>query len=46
MDNLIIKLSQKFSDASRYQKVKFFFRSLLTDKNFLYKKYFAIIKYL
>ncbi len=40
MDNLIIKLSQKFSDALRYQKVKFFFRSLLTDKNFLYKKYF------
>jgi|LGOV01.1.fsa_nt_gb voltage-gated potassium channel len=40
MHKTIVKLSYKVHNASGYQKVKSFFRSLLTDKNFFYKKYF------
>ena len=40
MHKTIVKLSYKVYNASGYQKVKSFFRSLLTDNNFFYKKYF------
>ncbi len=36
----IVTLSFEIYNATRYQKVKSFFRSLFSDKTFLYKKYF------
>lgn len=40
MHNFILKLSQMIDNSSRYQKTKSFFRSLLEDVNYPYKKYF------
>ena len=40
MHNLILKLSTKIDSSLRYQKTKSFFRSLLNDTNYPYKKYF------
>ncbi len=42
MHDLILKLSHKIDSSIRYQKVKSFFRSLLEDVNYPYKKYFDI----
>ena len=40
MHNFILKLSHKIDSSVRYQKTKSFFRSLLEDVNYPYKKYF------
>ncbi len=40
MHDLIVKLSHKIDSSVRYQKIKSFFRSLLEDINYPYKKYF------
>ncbi len=40
MHNFILKLSHKIDNSSRYQKTKSFFRSILEDVNYPYKKYF------
>ncbi len=40
MRDLIIKLSDKIDSSVRYQKIKSFFRSLLEDVSYPYKKYF------
>jgi voltage-gated potassium channel len=40
MHNLILKLSETIDKSSRYQKTKSFFRSLLNDVNYPYKRYF------
>ena len=40
MLDLIVKLSDKIDSSVRYQKVKSFFRSILEDVNYPYKKYF------
>lgn len=40
MHHFIVKLSHKIDSSVRYQKIKSFFRSLLEDVNYPYKKYF------
>lgn len=40
MHHFILKLSQMIDNSSRYQKTKSFFKSLLEDVNYPYKKYF------
>ncbi|WP_415407761.1 NAD-binding protein [Sulfurovum sp. CS9] len=40
MHHFILKLSHMIDNSSRYQKTKSFFRSLLEDVNYPYKKYF------
>lgn len=40
MHNFIFKLSEKIDNSIKYQKTKTFFRSLLQDVNYPYKKYF------
>jgi voltage-gated potassium channel len=40
MHNLIVKLSERIDNSTRYQKTKSFFRSLLEDVNYPYKRYF------
>jgi len=40
MHQVIVKFSEKIDKSSRYQKTKAFFRSLLTDIHYPYKKYF------
>lgn len=40
MHDFIVKFSQKIDSSVRYQKTKSFFRSLLNDINYPYKKYF------
>ena len=40
MHNFILKLSHKIDSSTRYQKTKSFFRSLLEDVHYPYKKYF------
>ena len=40
MHDFIVKLSYKIDSSVRYQKIKSFFRSLLEDINYPYKKYF------
>jgi len=40
MDNIILKLSEKIDKSIQYQKTKSFFRLLLEDVNYPYKKYF------
>lgn len=40
MHDLILKLSRMIDRSVRYQTTKSFFRSLLTDTNYPYKKYF------
>ena len=40
MHDFILKLSHKIDSSVRYQKTKSFFRSLLEDVNYPYKKYF------
>ncbi|MDY0402905.1 ion transporter [Sulfurovum sp.] len=40
MHDLILKLSRMIDSSVRYQRTKFFFRSLLNDINYPYKKYF------
>lgn len=40
MHDFIVKLSHKIDSSVRYQKTKSFFRSLLEDVNYPYKKYF------
>jgi len=40
MHNLILKLSESIDKSTRYQKTKSFFRSLLNDVNYPYKRYF------
>ena len=40
MHDFIVKLSHKIDSSVRYQKIKSFFRSLLEDINYPYKKYF------
>jgi len=40
MHDFILKLSYKIDSSVRYQKIKSFFRSLLEDVNYPYKKYF------
>ena len=40
MHNFIVKLSSKIDNSTYYQKTKSFFRSLLEDVNYPYKKYF------
>ncbi len=40
MHDFIVKLSHKIDSSVRYQKIKSFFRSLLEDVNYPYKKYF------
>ncbi len=40
MHKPIVTLSYRLYNTSSYQKIKSFFRSLLTDNNFFYKKYF------
>ena len=40
MHDLIVKLSHKIDRSVRYQKTKSFFRLLLQDVNYPYKKYF------
>ena len=40
MHDFIIKFSHKIDSSVRYQKIKSFFRSLLEDVNYPYKKYF------
>ncbi len=40
MHNFILKLSETIDKSVKYQKVKSFFRSLLEDVNYPYKRYF------
>ena len=40
MHDFIVKLSHKIDSSVRYQKTKSFFRSILEDVNYPYKKYF------
>ncbi|WP_309496142.1 NAD-binding protein [Sulfurovum sp.] len=40
MHNFILQLSEKIDKSVKYQKVKSFFRSLLEDVNYPYKRYF------
>jgi len=40
MHNFILKLAEAIDKSLRYQKVKSFFRSLLEDVNYPYKRYF------
>ena len=40
MHDFIVKLSHKIDSSVRYQKIKSFFRSMLEDVNYPYKKYF------
>jgi len=40
MHNFILKLSESIDKSVRYQKIKSFFRSLLEDINYPYKRYF------
>ena len=40
MHDFIVKLSHKIDSSVRYQKIKSFFRSLLEDVNYPYKRYF------
>ncbi len=40
MHDFILKLSEKIDKSIKYQKTKSFFRSLLEDVNYRYKKYF------
>ena len=40
MHNFILNMSHKIDSSIRYQKTKTFFRSLLEDVNYPYKKYF------
>ncbi len=40
MHDFILKLSYKIDSSVRYQKIKSFFRSILEDVNYPYKKYF------
>ena len=40
MHDFILKLSHKIDSSVRYQKTKSFFRALLEDVNYPYKKYF------
>ncbi|NOR55677.1 MAG: hypothetical protein GQ531_05665 [Sulfurovum sp.] len=40
MHSLLLKLSERIDKSSKYQKTKSFFRSLLDDVNYPYKKYF------
>ncbi len=40
MDNFILKLSESIDNSKKYQKTKSFFRSLLNDVNYPYKRYF------
>ena len=40
MHDFILKLSHKIDSSVRYQKTKSFFRSILEDVNYPYKKYF------
>ena len=40
MHDFILRLSEKIDNSVRYQKIKSFFRSLLEDPNYTYKKYF------
>jgi len=40
MHNLLLKLSHIIDNSSKYQKTKSFFRKLLEDVNYPYKKYF------
>lgn len=40
MHNLLVKLSERMDRSSNYQKTKSFFRALLDDVNYPYKKYF------
>ncbi len=40
MHNFILKLSERIDKSSKYQKIKSFFRALLEDVNYPYKKYF------
>ncbi len=42
MHDFIVKLSHMIDSSVRYQKIKSFFRSLLEDVNYPYKKYFDI----
>ena len=42
MHDFIVKLSHKIDSSVRYQKIKSFFRSLLEDVNYPYKKYFDV----
>lgn len=42
MYGFIVKLSDKIDSSVRYQKIKSFFRSLLDDVSYPYKKYFDI----
>ncbi len=40
MHNFILKLSETIDKSVKYQKIKSFFRSLLEDVNYPYKRYF------
>ncbi len=40
MHNFILKLSKTIDKSVKYQKIKSFFRSLLEDSNYPYKRYF------
>lgn len=40
MHNFILRLSKKIDNSVRYQKIKSFFRALLEDPNYRYKRYF------
>ncbi len=40
MHTIIVKISEKIDQSVRYQRVKSFFRSLLNDVSYPYKKYF------
>lgn len=42
MHDFIVKLSHKIDGSVRYQKTKSFFRALLEDVNYPYKKYFDV----
>jgi voltage-gated potassium channel len=42
MHDFIVKLSHMIDSSVRYQKIKSFFRSLLEDINYPYKKYFDV----
>jgi len=42
MHSLLVKLSEHIDKSSKYKKTKSFFRSLLDDVNYPYKKYFDI----
>ena len=42
MHNFILKISHKIDRSTRYQNIKSFFRLLLEDVNYPYKKYFDV----